>query len=167
MQRHCPQTQHPTAKASRLPNHRGVALIADNGMRGCDERFATQDRHKETPDPLHDKAKTAKKLQPISPAISPTTPRPRLVSARQGSRCTAMGAGLSTVTRSCASKVRSATACLARIVIGAYALPRRPRRAETRHQALIASAASSHKNSLPRLQPVSYTHLTLPTTPYV
>ena len=37
------------------------ALIADNRMRGRDERFATQDRHKETPDPLHDKSKTEKK----------------------------------------------------------------------------------------------------------
>ena len=32
------------------------ALIADNGMRQRDERFATQDRHKAAPDPLHDKA---------------------------------------------------------------------------------------------------------------
>ena len=32
------------------------ALIADNGMRKRDERFATQQRHKEAPDPLHNKS---------------------------------------------------------------------------------------------------------------
>ena len=37
------------------------ALIADNGMRGRDERFATQGRYQETPDPLHDKSTTEKK----------------------------------------------------------------------------------------------------------
>jgi transposase len=35
------------------------ALVADNGMRKRDERFATQDRHKEAPHPLHDKSPTA------------------------------------------------------------------------------------------------------------
>jgi transposase len=33
------------------------ALIADNEMRQRDERFATQDRHKDVPDPLHDKSR--------------------------------------------------------------------------------------------------------------
>lgn len=32
------------------------ALIADNAMRGRDERFAGQDKYKELPDPLHDKS---------------------------------------------------------------------------------------------------------------
>lgn len=32
------------------------ALIADNGMRKRDERFATQSRHQQDPDPLHDKS---------------------------------------------------------------------------------------------------------------
>lgn len=32
------------------------ALIADNGMRRRDERFATQGRHQETPAPLYDKS---------------------------------------------------------------------------------------------------------------
>jgi transposase len=32
------------------------ALVADNDMRRRDERFATQDRHKAAPDPLHDKS---------------------------------------------------------------------------------------------------------------
>jgi transposase len=34
------------------------ALIADNGMRKRDERFATQSRHQLRPDPLHDKSAT-------------------------------------------------------------------------------------------------------------
>jgi transposase len=37
------------------------ALIADNDMRKRDERFATQGRHQQAPDPLHDKSSTAQK----------------------------------------------------------------------------------------------------------
>ena len=37
-------------------------------MRQRDERFATQDRHKETPDPLHDKSKTEKKATTYQPS---------------------------------------------------------------------------------------------------
>ncbi len=37
-------------------------------MRGRDERFATQDRHRETPDPLHDKAKIKKKATTYQPS---------------------------------------------------------------------------------------------------
>lgn len=37
------------------------ALIADNGMRSRDERFATQGRHQETPAPLYDKSTPEKK----------------------------------------------------------------------------------------------------------
>jgi transposase len=33
------------------------ALVADNAMRRRDARFATQDRHKQVPDPLHDKSR--------------------------------------------------------------------------------------------------------------
>jgi hypothetical protein len=43
------------------------ALIADNGMRKRDERFATQDHHKQGPHPLHDKSappKTGKLFRP-------------------------------------------------------------------------------------------------------
>src|SRR5476649_1165040 len=36
-------------------------MIADNGMRGRDERFKDQDRHKQKPDPLYDKTKPEKK----------------------------------------------------------------------------------------------------------
>lgn len=45
------------------------ALIADNGMRGRDERFKDQARHKARPDPLHDKCRTTDpgKDKPRSP----------------------------------------------------------------------------------------------------
>ncbi len=44
------------------------ALIADNGMRRRDERFADQDRHQQQPDPLHDKGSTTKKTRHFGPA---------------------------------------------------------------------------------------------------
>jgi transposase len=37
------------------------ALIADHQMRKRDERFATQQRHQQDPDPLHDKSRKARK----------------------------------------------------------------------------------------------------------
>ncbi len=43
------------------------ALIADNLMRSRDERFATQDRHKQAPDPLYDKSNTGKKATTYRP----------------------------------------------------------------------------------------------------
>jgi len=44
---------------------RGVdALIADNAMRRRDERFATQARHQQAPDPLHDKSRPAVSTAP-------------------------------------------------------------------------------------------------------
>ena len=44
------------------------ALVADNGMRQRDERFATQGRHQEDPDPLHDKSPASTKRQLCTPA---------------------------------------------------------------------------------------------------
>lgn len=47
---------------------RGVdALIADNAMRRRDERFATQPRHQQDPDPLHDKSPKGKKASLFGP----------------------------------------------------------------------------------------------------
>lgn len=40
------------------------ALIADNGMRARDQRFAEQARHKVKPDPLHDKAGATRRRVP-------------------------------------------------------------------------------------------------------
>ena len=44
-----------------------AGLIADNGMRGRDERFATQARFKDAPDPLYDKSHTEKKATTYQP----------------------------------------------------------------------------------------------------
>lgn len=52
------------------------ALIADNGMRQRDERFKDQGRHKEKPDPLHNKAhpkKAAKRYRPQDFTLDPAT----------------------------------------------------------------------------------------------
>ena len=50
---------HSEANLKQLATMQVEALIADNQMRRRDERFATQDRHKDTPPVLHDKSKTA------------------------------------------------------------------------------------------------------------
>lgn len=46
---------HSEANLKQLAQQKIHALIADNGMRGRDERFNEQARHKAKPDPLHDK----------------------------------------------------------------------------------------------------------------
>ena len=47
---------HSEANLKTLANMEVDALVADNAMRQRDERFATQDRHKQSPDPLYDKS---------------------------------------------------------------------------------------------------------------
>ena len=59
---------HSEENLKKLAAMEVEALIADNGMRQRDERFATQGRHKETPDPLHDKSKTEKKATTYQPS---------------------------------------------------------------------------------------------------
>lgn len=49
---------HSDANIQHLKEHSIPALIADNHMRGRDERFAEQDKHKGKPDPLYDKQAT-------------------------------------------------------------------------------------------------------------
>ena len=48
---------HSEANLHALATMNVTALSADNDLRRRDERFATQDRHKEAPDPLHDKTR--------------------------------------------------------------------------------------------------------------
>jgi transposase len=58
---------HSEANLEQLATLQVTALIADNDMRRRDERFATQDRHKDAPDPLYDKSRvetTASTYQP-------------------------------------------------------------------------------------------------------
>ena len=58
---------HSEANLKALSGMKVEALIADNGMRQRDERFAGQDKYKALPDPIHDKggkAKQAARYQP-------------------------------------------------------------------------------------------------------
>ena len=55
---------HSEANLEALAKMKVDALIADNGMRSRDERFAGQHRHKEAPDPLYDKSANAKAEKP-------------------------------------------------------------------------------------------------------
>ena len=52
---------HSEDNLKELADRKIDALIADNGMRARDERFADQDQHKAKPDPLWDKSAPAKK----------------------------------------------------------------------------------------------------------
>ena len=51
---------HSEANLQALAAGKIDALIADNGMRKRDERFASRDRHQQAPDPLYDKSDTPK-----------------------------------------------------------------------------------------------------------
>jgi transposase len=53
------------------------ALVADNGMRQRDERFATQGRHQQDPDPLHDKSPASTKPTLFTPADFTFDPQQR------------------------------------------------------------------------------------------
>jgi len=59
---------HSEANLKALAGMKVDALIADNGMRSRDERFSTQDRHKQAPDPLYDKSNTEKKATTYQPS---------------------------------------------------------------------------------------------------
>ncbi len=50
---------HSAANLEQLATMQVPALIADSAMRRRDERFATQDRYTDLPDPLHDKSRKA------------------------------------------------------------------------------------------------------------
>ncbi len=58
---------HSEDNLKQLADRKIDALIADNGMRKRDERFADQARHKTQPDPLWDKSSTAKKARLFGP----------------------------------------------------------------------------------------------------
>ena len=58
---------HSEANLKQLTDLNITALIADNGMRKRDERFATQARHQTRPDPLHDKSPVAKPAKLYTP----------------------------------------------------------------------------------------------------
>ena len=58
---------HSEANLRALAAQGRPALIADNGMRARDERFATQARHQQGPDPLHDKSRPSTRLPVYQP----------------------------------------------------------------------------------------------------
>jgi transposase len=58
---------HSEENLKKLAAMEVEALIADNGMRQRDERFATQERHKAAPDPLYDKSNPEKKAAIYQP----------------------------------------------------------------------------------------------------
>jgi transposase len=58
---------HSEANLKALAAMKVDALIADNAMRSRDERFATQDRYNQAPDPLYDKSRPAKKPTTYQP----------------------------------------------------------------------------------------------------
>jgi len=58
---------HNEANLKELADRKIDALIADNGMRARDERFADQAKHKSTPDPLWNKTPVEKKETLFSP----------------------------------------------------------------------------------------------------
>jgi hypothetical protein len=58
---------HSEANLKQLADLNIQALIADNGMRKRDERFATQGRHKTRLDPLHDKSPVTKPAKRYTP----------------------------------------------------------------------------------------------------
>ena len=58
---------HSEANLKALAGMKVDALIADNGMRGRDERFADQEKHQAKPDPLWDKTASATKQRLFGP----------------------------------------------------------------------------------------------------
>jgi transposase len=58
---------HSEENLKQLADRKIDALIADNGMRGRDERFADQDHHQAKPDPLWDKTAGAQKERLFGP----------------------------------------------------------------------------------------------------
>jgi len=59
---------HNDANMAALEAQHINAVIADTGMRQRDERFATQSRHKQKPDPLYDKSADKKKPALFKPS---------------------------------------------------------------------------------------------------
>jgi len=59
---------HSEANLEQLATLQVTALIADSDMRRRDEHFATQARHNDAPDPLHDKARVEESPRLYQPA---------------------------------------------------------------------------------------------------
>ena len=85
---------HSEENLKRLAAMKVDALIADNGMRGRDERFATQEWHKAAPDPLHDKTKSEKKAATYQPSDFTYDPAARTCVCPAGKSLYGHGSGV-------------------------------------------------------------------------
>lgn len=83
---------HSEANLKQLAALEITALIADKDMRSRDERFATQVRHNEAPDPLHDKAGVEKSLPLFQPADFKYDPEARTCVCPAGKSLLSQGA---------------------------------------------------------------------------
>ena len=137
---------HSEENLKQLAAMQVEALIADNGMRSR-ERSASRRKTGTSKRPIRctTNPTPGKRPRSISRVTSLTTPKRKPVCARPGSRCTATAAtALPTVTYPFDSRARNATACPARIALGAYAPPRRPRRGKWRSSRARPRARPSH-----------------------
>ncbi len=99
------------------------ALIADNGLRKRDERFADQDQHKAKPDPLWDKSAPAKKEALFGPDDFFHDEQAQAASARPGSfSIKAATISSSTGTKGNGSKGHKESADPARCATNAFAI---------------------------------------------
>jgi transposase len=84
---------HSEANLKALAAMKVTALIADNGMRKRDERFATRERHKGAPDPLYDKSGTEKKAATYQPSDFTYDPEARTCVCPAGKSLYSHGSG--------------------------------------------------------------------------
>lgn len=68
---------HSEKNLQELESQEVDALVADNDMRKRDERFATQGRHQQGPDPLHDKSRKEQQAALYEPADFTFDPQSR------------------------------------------------------------------------------------------
>lgn len=83
---------HSEANLKQLAALEITALIADKDMRSRDERFATQGRHNDAPDPLYDKARVEKSLPLFQPADFKYDPEARTCVCPAGKSLLSQGA---------------------------------------------------------------------------
>src|ERR1700681_1585655 len=86
---------HSEENLKKLAAMEVEALIADNGIRQRDERFATQERHKAALDPLYDKSNPEKKAAIYQPRYFTYDVAAKPACVRQGSPSMATAAAVS------------------------------------------------------------------------
>ena len=91
---------HSEANLAALAELRRDALIPDHYVRARDERFADNDKHKQAPDPLHNKSKAKKASARTRLRTSNSTAEPSAASAQPGKRCRAAAVNATSVATS-------------------------------------------------------------------